>query len=241
MARRTSKLLYVALYGAFASLGAALLARPAALFVHDLGLSGPVVPRSGPLGWPSAVLLLGLAAFTVALAVSSALGRRPRPGAHAAFLGLVAAALVVRAAGGEQSGADPEPALREALRAAASAVDASYAGGGRYDPGASRVQAVLDALPPSPFRHRAKPVRYTVRILQNASAAQRTALPGDLPATLYVAIARGGQGGWLSIATLRGGEVAILPAIVEARAGTHSEPGESLLVPRYPGARPAPR
>src|SRR5439155_7276647 len=70
MARRTSKLLYVALYGAFASLGAALLARPAALFVHDLGLSGPVLPRSGPLGWPSAALLVVLGAFTVALAVS---------------------------------------------------------------------------------------------------------------------------------------------------------------------------
>jgi len=149
--------------------------------------------------------------------------------------------LALRGASAPPVPADPDAALREALRAAAGALDASYAADHRYDPGANPVQAALDALEPSPFRHRAKPLRYAVRLLQQAEGPQRDPLPADLPATVYVAIEPGGQGAWLSVTTLRDGGVAVLPAIVEARSGTHSEPGEGLVLPRYPRMRTTPR
>lgn len=234
------RFVYVATYAGFAALGAALLARPAASWLRGLGLFAPALPVEGVTGWASAALLLLLVAATVAMATATGLGRRPGLSWHAAFLGLVACALALRAAGLPQIPPDSELALREALRAAGGALDASYAAHHRYDATVSEVQAVLDALPPSPYRRRAKPLRYIVRLSWNAHGPQREPLPEDPPGTVYAGIAAGGQGAWLSVATLRGGRVEILPAIVEARSGAHSEPGESLLVPRYPGARATP-
>jgi hypothetical protein len=241
VARGTVRFFYVATYAAFAACGAALLARPALSWFRGLGLFAPALPAAGFAGWASATLLVLLGAGTLAMAIAIALGHKPGLPSHAAFLGLVACALALRAASAPAVPADPDAALREALRAAARALDASYALDHRYDPGVSPVQAALDALPPSPFRHRAKRLRYTARLLQTAGGPQRDPLPADLPAMVYVAIEPGEQGAWLSVTTLRDGRVAILPAIVEARSGTHSEPGESLLLPRYPRMRTAPR
>jgi hypothetical protein len=234
-------LFYLAMYAGFAACGAALLARPARRWFEGLGFFGPALPAGGLAGPASAVLLFVLVAGTLAMAIALALGHKPALPSHAAFLGLVGCALALRAASAPPSSADPDGALREALRAAAGALDASYAVDRRYDPGANPVQAALDALAPSPFRHRAKRLRFTARLLQKAEGPQRTPLPGDLPATVYVAIEPGGQGAWLSVTTLRDGRVEVLPAVVEARSGTHSEPGESLLVPRYPRMGTAPR
>ncbi|TMA23972.1 MAG: hypothetical protein E6J85_00645 [Deltaproteobacteria bacterium] len=232
---------YLAMYAAFAACGAALLARPALRWFLGLGFFSPALPASGFAGLASAALLFLLVAATLAMAIKHALGHKPGLPAHAAFLGLVACALAVRAASVPAPPVDPDPALREALRAAAGALDASYAVEHRYDPGVNALQAALDALPPSPFRHRAKSLRYSARVLRNAPGPQNDPLPGDLPATVYVAIEPGGQGAWLSATTLRNGRVEVLPAAIQARSGTHSEPGESLLLPRYPGMRSAPR
>jgi hypothetical protein len=239
VARGALRFFYVATYAAFAAFGVALLARPALSWLRGLGLFAPALSAAGFAGWASAALLLLLVAGTLALAMAIALGRKPGLPLHAAFLGLVACALALRAASVPPAAADPGPALRDALRAAAGALDASHAVDHRYDPEVSALQAALDALPPSPFRQRAKPIRYTARVLHFAGP-QLEPLPGDLPATIYVAIAAGGQGAWLSVTTLRHGRVEVFPAVVEARSGTHSEPGESLLLPRYPGMRAVP-
>ena len=241
MARGVLRFFYVAIYAAFAAFGAALLARPALRWLQGLGLSGPALPAGGFAGGASAVLLLLLVAGTLAMAVARAVGHKPGLRSHAALLGVVACAVAVRAASVAPDAEDPDPALREALRAAAGALDASHAAGHRYDPVVGALQAALDALPPPPFRHHARPLRYTARVLRNAAGPQRDPLPGDLPGTLYVAIEPAGQGAWLSVTTLRNGRIEVLPIDVEARSGTHSEPGESLLLPRYPGARSAPR
>ena len=185
------------MYAAFAACGAALLARPALRWFLGLGFFSPALPASGFAGLASAALLFLLVAATLAMAIKHALGHKPGLPAHAAFLGLVACALAVRAASVPAPPVDPDPALREALRAAAGALDASYAVEHRYDPGVNALQAALDALPPSPFRHRAKSLRYSARVLRNAPGPQNDPLPGDLPATVYVAIEPGGQGAWL--------------------------------------------
>jgi hypothetical protein len=241
VARAALRFFYLATYAAFAALGAALLTRPALSWLQGLGLFAPALPAGGFAGWVSAALLLLLVAGTLAMAVASALGRKPGLPWHAAFLGLVACALALRATSVQPVPADPEPALREALRAAAGALDASFGAERLYQPDVRALQAALDALPRSPIRHRAKALRYTARLVHDAARAQLQPLPGDPPATVYVALAAGGQGGWLSVTTLRKGHLEVLPAIIEARSGTHSEPGETFLLPRYPGMRTAPR
>ena len=232
---------YLATYATFAAIGAALLAKPALRWFEGLGFFGPALPAGGFAGPASAALLFLLAAGTMAMAVAVALRRKPGLPSHAALLGIVACAIALRAASVPAQLVDPDPALREALRTAAAALDASYAADHRYDPPTGAVQAALDALPPSPFRLRGKPVRYTARLLRNATGAQTDPIPGDPPATVYVALEPGGQGAWLSVTSLREGRVGVLPSAVQARSGTHSEPGESLLLPRYPGMRATPR
>jgi hypothetical protein len=241
VARAAPRFFYVATYAAFAAFGAALLTRPALSWLRGLGPFAPALPAGGFAGGASAALLLLLVAGTLAMAIASALGRKPGLPSHAAFLGLVACALALRAASVQPVPADPEPALRDALRTAAAALDASFGAERRYQPDVRALQAALDALPRSPFRRRAKALRYTARLLHDAAGARLEPLLGDLPATVYFALAPGGQGGWLSVTTLRNGRVEVLPAIVEARSGTHSEPGETLLLPRYPGMRTVPR
>jgi len=109
------RLLYVGTYAAFAALGAALLSRPAVEWLRGLGLFAPALPAGEHLGWASAPLLLLLAGATIAMAMSIALERTPGTAVHAAFLGLVACAVALRAASGPPGPSDPEPALRSAL------------------------------------------------------------------------------------------------------------------------------
>jgi len=235
------RLFYLATYAVFAATGAALLANPASRWLRSLGLFGPALPASGFAEPASAALLFLLAAGTVAMAIALSFGRKPGLPAHAALLGIVACAIALRAASVTAHPVDPAPVLREALRTAAAALDASYAVDHRYDPSVSAVQAALDALPPSPFQDRGHALRYTARLLRNAAGAQTEPFPGDPPATVYVALEAGGQGAWLSVTSLRAGRVEVLPAAVQARSGTHSEPGETLLLPRYHGMRSTPR
>jgi hypothetical protein len=241
VARGKTRLAYVGVYAAFAALGAALLSRPALDWVRGLGLFAPALPPRQPLGWASAALLLLLVAGTIAMSMSVALGLRPGIAGHAAFLALIACALALRAGSEPAMPSDPDPALRDALVVAASALDASYAPERRYDPDVRKLQAALDALPPSGFRFRGKPIRYTARSLRGASGPQRDPLPGDGPATVYVAIAPGAQRGWLTVTTLRDGTISILPTILEVRFGAHAEEGRDLLAPPYPGMVTAPR
>lgn len=241
MPRGKTRLSYLGIYAAFAALGAALLSRPALDWVRGLGLFAPALPLRQSLGWASAALLLLLVAGTIAMAMSVAVGRKPGIAAHAAFLLLVACALALRAGSGPATLPDPDPELRDGLGAAASVLDASYALDRRYDPDVRRLQAALAALPPSPFRFRGQAIRYTVRLLRGASGPQREPLPGDGPATVYVAIAQGAERGWLTVTTLRDRKVGVLPATLEARFGAHAEEGRDLLVPPYPGMVTAPR
>ncbi|MFL5247085.1 MAG: hypothetical protein ACJ79V_04615 [Myxococcales bacterium] len=241
MAPGKIRLSYVGIYGAFAALGAALLSRPALEWVRGLGLFAPALPLQEPLGWASAVLLLLLVAGTIGMAMSVALGLKPGIAGHAVLLGLVACALALRAGSEPATRPDPDPALRDALGAAASVLDASYALERRYDPDVRKLQGALDALPRSPFRFRAQAIRYTVRLLRGAIGPQREPLPGDGPATVYVAISHVAQRGWVTVTTLRDGKVSVLPTTLEARFGAHAEEGRDVLVPPYPGMVTAPR
>src|SRR3954465_13873471 len=167
---------YVGIYGAFAPLapalpwgpararGGAVRWRPALDWVRGLGLFAPALPLRQPLGWASAVLLLLLIAGTIGMAMSVALGLKPGIAGHAVLLGLVACALALRAGSEPATRADADPALREALDAAASVLDASYALDRRYNADAGKLQGALDALPRSPFRFRGQAIRYTVRL-----------------------------------------------------------------------------
>ncbi|MFL5380278.1 MAG: hypothetical protein ACJ787_20380, partial [Myxococcales bacterium] len=104
-----------------------------------------------------------------------------------------------------------------------------------------KVQATLDSLPRSPFRFRGQATRYTVRLLRGTVGPQREPLPGDGPATVYVAISHVAQSGWVTVTTLRDGKVSVLPTTLEARFGAHAEEGRDLLVPPYPGMVTSPR
>jgi hypothetical protein len=234
MARRA----YLAAYAALAALGAALLARPALLWLRGLGLLRPVLPWQVFLGGAAALLASLLCALAVFLAVRAALGRKLLLPQHAAFLLLVAAALALRSAAGDpRPPPDPEPQLREGLRTAAGVLDAEYAGSARYAPSAALLQGALFALPRPGFVYRGRELPLSARVLHGMTAAQLKALPGDLPGTVYVAISRDEQRAWLSVLSLDG----VLPATVQAHAGTHSLPGGDPLLPAYPGMRTAPR
>jgi hypothetical protein len=225
----------IALYAGFAALGAAFLARPAALWVEGLGLYQPVRPWHVPLGWAAALLVGLLAAFALAIAVHSALGGKPRRGHYLAFLLLVALALLLRAVSGEiRPPLDPAPRLLDGLRATAGVLDAEYAATHRYAPTAGLVQGALAALPAPGFVHRARELRLAARILHGMRGPQVEALPGDLPGTIYVCISSDEQRAWLSALSLH----AVLPATVQATAGTHSAPGFDPLLPLYPNALP---
>jgi len=224
----------VALYAGFATLGAALLAHPALLWVEGLGLSRPVRPWHVPLGWAAAVLVAVLATFAFGMAVHRALGGNPRRRHYLAFLLLVALALVLRAVSGDiRPPLDPAPRLLDGLRAAAGALDAEYAATRRYAPTPGLVQGALSALPAPGFVHRGRELRLSGRILHGMRGPQVEALPGDLPGTIYVCISSDEQRAWLSALSLH----RVLPAMVQATAGTHSAPGFDPLLPLYPNAR----
>jgi hypothetical protein len=177
----------------------------------------------------------------LSIAIAAALGRKPSLPWHTAFLALVACGLAGRAGIAPATPPDPAPALRDALRATAAALDASYGPEHRYDPDVRALQDALDALPRTSFRLHGRTLGYAVRLITNARGPRIDVLAGDLPATVYVAVAPGAQNAWISVTTLREGRVEVLPATVEARSGTHSDPGQDLLLPRYPRIRAVPR
>jgi hypothetical protein len=225
-----------ALYAAFAALGAAVLARPAVLWVRGLGLSGPVLPWPVSFGWAAVLLGAALAAVTFALALRRASGRPLRLPQAGALLLLVALALALRAGSGDLlPPPDPAPRLVDGLRTAANVLDAEYAVTRRYAPTAAIVQGALSALPPPGFVHRARALRLSARILHAMRGAQAEPLPGDEPGTIYVCISSDEQRAWLSVLSLD----AVLPLTIESRAGTHSAPGFDPSLPLYPNARPA--
>jgi hypothetical protein len=233
MARRA----YLVAYATLAALGAALLARPALLWLHGLGLLRPALPWQIYLGGAAALLAAILAGFAVYLAVRAALGGKLLLPQHSLFLLLVAAALALRSASGEpQPPADPEPRLRAALETAAGVLDAEYAANSRYSPSAPLLQGALFALPRPGFVYRGRELPLSARILHGMDSAQLETMPGDLPGTIYVCISRDEQRAWLSVTSLDG----VRPGTVQARAGTHSLPGADPALPAYPGARTAP-
>jgi hypothetical protein len=224
----------IALYAGFAALGAALLARPAVLWVEGLGLSRPVRPWHVPLGWAAALLAVLFAAFALGMAIHTALGGKPRRRYYLAFLLLVALALLLRAVSGDiRPPLDPAPRLLDGVRAAAGVLDAEYAATHRYAPTAGLVQGALSALPAPGFVQRARELRLSARILHGMRGPQLEALPGDLPGTIYVCISSDEQRAWLSALSLH----RVLPATVQCTAGTHSAPGFDPLLPLYPNAR----
>jgi hypothetical protein len=231
---------YLCAYAALAALGEALVARPALVWLRGQGLLRPVLPWEVPLGGWAFLCGLLLAVFTLGLAWQAGLGRRLRVPQHAAFLLLLALCLAVRAGSGEpRPPADPAPALLSALRTAAESLDRDYRG--RYTP-ESAERALAQLSPPGFVRTgRALPLR--ARVLAGALGPQLDPLPGDPPGTIYLALSADATAAWLTALTLHAGQPAILrtlsgkPALIEARAGTHSLPGRDPLVPAYPGMR----
>jgi hypothetical protein len=225
---------YLLVYGALAALGAALVARPAELWVRGLGLFRPALAWHVPAGWAAAALLAFLVVATVLLAVAFALRLKLPLVAHASFLAAVAACGAVRSLGAPAPPDRPDRALVAALEVAARSIDAGYAVDQRYDPDVRAVQSALDALQPPGFVSRGRTLRFVARLLHGASGPERAPLPGDRPGTVYVGISADGQRAWLSVTTLRSGTVRVLGAAVEARAGTHSAAGGDAALPVYP-------
>lgn len=235
---------YLAVYGALAAGGAALLSRPALLELRGLGAWGPALPWDVPLGVLVLLLFALLAGFTLRFALAAALGARPRLPEHAAFLALLASVLAVRAAGGPPApGPDPAPALLAALRAAADAADAQYARSGAYALEEPELATALAALPAPGFRFRLRLLPLRPRVLGSARGPQLSPLPGDLPGTVYFAVSPDRSRCWLTALTLRRGQPALFtqdqrPVLLHARGGTHGAVGRDPLVPAYPSMRP---
>ena len=220
-------------YAAFAALGEALVAKPALAWLRGRGLFRAALPWHVPLGGGAALLALALAAFTLALSLRFALGRRARVPLHAAFLALFALCLVLRVAAAEPAPpTDPTAPLFDGLRAVAVELDRGYAGRYQADPAA--LDALLSRLPPPGFVRLFRALPLHLRALSNADGPQLTPLAGDEPGTLYLALAADGRRLWLSALTLQGGEAAVLRQTVQATAGTHSLPGRDARVPAYP-------
>jgi len=228
----------IGLYAVLAALGAALLARPAFLWLYGLGLARPVRPWEVPLGGAAASLMVVLAAFTSGVLVHVARGGKLRRGHHFALLLLVGLALALRAGSGDiRAPADPAPRLIAGLRAASAALDAGYVLTGRYAPDAALIQGALSGLPGAGFVHRGHQLGLSAHILHGMHGPQLEALPGDLPGTIYVAISSDEQRAWFSALSLH----RVLPITVEATAGTHSAPGFDPFLPVYPDAPPPSR
>ena len=242
-ARPAVRAAYLVLYGLFAALGAALLAPPALLAIRGLGLSHPVLAWDVPLGWLAATLLLLLSLLSLRFALAAALGGRARFLEHAAFLGLLSAALAVRGLPPPPAPPpDPTLALLAGLRAAADFADAQYARAQRYSLDQGELSAALGQLPPPGFRFRARMLPLQGRLAKSAKGPRLSPEPGDLPGVIYVAVSADWSRCWITALTLHQGQPAMLttasgPLVLQARAGTHSAPGRDPLVPAYPSMR----
>ena len=233
---RVIRIAYVAAYAALAALGEALVARPALLWLRGLGLFHPVLADDVPFGALLFACSLLLAGATFWLALGVALGRRPRLPQHAAFLLLVGISFALRSASGEpRAPSDPTPSLLEGLRAAAAELDRDYRG--QYAPDAGQLNGALTQIRPPGYRRLGRTIPLHARILSGAGGPQTSALPEDLPATIYVAIAKDRTSAWLTALSLSG----VLPQRIESHAGTHSQPGRDALVPLYPRLRSLPK
>jgi hypothetical protein len=221
------------LYGGAASLGVALAARPAALWLQGLGLFGPVLPSAVEVGWVYAILVLAIVACTLDVAVRLGLGRKPRVARHWALLLLVGAAFALRAATDmPRPPPDPSPQLLAAVRAAAAALDQEYASASRYSASEAVLRKALATLAGPGFVFRGRVLRLDVRVVLDAQGPRLEPLPGDLPGTVYVTVSRDRQRAWVSVLSLH----RVLHPIVHSRAGTHSLPGGDTGLPAYPNA-----
>src|SRR5262249_10703396 len=140
-------------------------------------------------------------------------------------------------AGDPQPPRDPAPALLDGLRAAAGELDRDFHGS--YLPDASQLNSALAQVTPPGYRRLGRDIPLHARVLSGADGPQLEPLPGDIPGTIYVAISRDRTAAWISALAL-GGTLKLAsgkPALVEAHAGTHSQPGRDPLVPAYPGMR----
>jgi hypothetical protein len=234
---------YLAFYGAFAALGAALLAPPALLSLKGLGLWRPALPWEVPLGAVAAGLLFALGALAVRFAVATALGDKPHLLEHAVFLALVAGAVALRTLAADPTPPkDPAPALLQALRTAADATDSQYAARKSYALDEAALSASLAKLPAPAFVWRGRALPLRARLLPRAAGPQLAPEADDLPGTVLIAISPDQARAWLTVLTLREGRAAVLtsddrPVQIHARAGTHGAPGRDPLVPAYPSMR----
>jgi hypothetical protein len=229
---------YLSAYAALAALGEALVARPALLWVRSQGLFHPALTWEVPHGGPLLACATGLALFTLWLASQAALQRKPRAPVHIAFLLVVGICFALRSASGNpRPPADPAPALLEGLRVAADELDRGYAG--QYAPDAAQFSSALAQLPTPAFRRFGQPIPIHVRVLSAADGPQLEPLPGDQPATLYVAVSRDRHTAWLTALTLDGTLTlpSGKPATIEARSGSHSRTAGDAALPAYPRVR----
>ncbi len=232
------RIAYLLAYAALAALGEALVARPALLFFRSQGLFRAAPAWEVPFGAVALALSAFITAFTIWLALDAALGHRPRVPQHAAFLIVVALSFALRWAGGEpRPPRDPAPSLLEGMRAAAAGLDRTWSG--RYAPDAGQLNGALAQVASPGYRRLGRTLPLHARVLSASEGPQLEPLPGDEPATIYIAISRDRTTAWLTALGLQG----ILksssgkPALIEAHAGTHSLPGRDRLVPAYPGMR----
>lgn len=229
-----TRILYLAAYSALAALGAAVVARPTLLWVRSQGLLRTELAWDVPFG----PLLLGAAALLLVLTVwlASRIALRRKPGAplHAAFLISVGICFALRhAAGDPRPPPDAAISLLEGLRIAADELDRAWAG--QYAPDAAWFTSPLARAPATAFRRLGRPLPLHVRVLSGADGPQLEPLEGDQPGTLYVAISPDRQRAWLTALSLDGVLRRGKPAVVAARAGTHSSPGGDEALPIYPG------
>ncbi|MGZ6125869.1 MAG: hypothetical protein ACXWLR_12965 [Myxococcales bacterium] len=227
---------YLAAYAALAALGEALVARPALLWVNSQGVFSPALAWDVPYGALLLACAILLALFTFGLASGVALGRKPRPPLHVAFLLAVGICFALRSASGDPlPPRDPKPALLHGLRTAADELDRGYAG--LYAPDAGQFSSALAQVAPPGFRRLGRAIALHARILSGADGPQLEALPGDQPGTIYVAIAKDRQSAWLTALGLYGivQLSSAKPAVAVARQGTHSLPGGDPGLPAYLG------
>jgi len=234
-------LAYLTAYGALAALGAALIGRPALLWLRSQGLSEAALAWDVPHGALLAASAALLAFLTLWLASQAALRRSPRAPLHLAFLLGVGICLALRSASGDpHPPPDPAPGLLDGLRAAAEELDRGWTG--QYAPTAGRFSSSLAQVCPPAFRRHGRSLPLHVRVLSGAEGAQLEPLPGDQPGTIYLSLSQDRQAAWLTALTLDG----VLqissgkPAIIEAHAGTHSLPGRDPALPAYPRIRRVP-
>ncbi|HEX9578047.1 MAG TPA: hypothetical protein VF993_09855 [Myxococcales bacterium] len=238
------RIAYLAVYAGLAAVGEGLVARPALLWLRGQGIFHAALPWEVPLGGLALALAALVAIATLSLASDAALGRRPRVPQHAAFLVVLGTCLALRAGTAPPAPPrDPGPALLQGLRAAADEIDRDFHG--QYAPDAGQINGALAQVTPPGFRRlgRAIPLHARVIASTHGEGPVLDPLPGEVPATVYIAVSKDRTTAWLTAVTLHSGQPAILrttagkPVLVKAHSGTHSLPGRDPVVPAYPGMR----